>query len=102
MHLDGSLLMGAVQLCHRLVLLVTVGIAAGWLIFSKEDPLPPVKAIFFRVILQLIPGTARSIPGLLHLGIWVLNAEYHVNMDYHSNYSRLLMEKCYVCTELVV
>ena len=31
----------------------------------------------------------------------MLNAEYHVNMDYHSNYNRLLMEKCYLCSELV-
>lgn len=31
--------------------------------------------------------------------IWLLNAECHVDMDYHSNYNRLLMEKHYPCSE---
>lgn len=34
-------------------------------------------------------------------GIWVLKAEYHVNMDYHSNYNKLLMEKRNLCSALV-
>lgn len=63
-HLHGSLLMGAVMSCLRWVLLVTaLGLTAAWLILSKEDTVFPVKPFSLGDILQLIPTTARSIPG---------------------------------------